>query len=73
MKVIMEKKLYRSRQDRMLGGVCAGLAAYFGLDTSLVRIGYALATFFTAFAGGIIYFILLLIIPEEPNRFLNHD
>lgn len=69
----MEKKLYRSRKDRMLAGVCAGLADFFGLDVSLVRVVYALATVFTAFAGGIIYFILLLIIPEEPNRFLNHD
>lgn len=69
----MEKKLYRSRKDRMLAGVCAGLADFFGLDVSLVRVVYALATLFTAFAGGIIYFILLLIIPEEPNRFLNHD
>ncbi|EJX06604.1 protein containing PspC domain protein [gut metagenome] len=57
----------------MLAGVCAGLADFFGLDVSLVRVVYALATVFTAFAGGIIYFILLLIIPEEPNRFLNHD
>jgi hypothetical protein len=45
------KKLTRSRSDRMLAGVCGGLAAYFGLDPSLVRIGYALLTFFTVFAG----------------------
>ena len=44
------KKLTRSRSDRMLAGVCGGLAAYFGLDPSLVRIGYALLTFFTVFA-----------------------
>ena len=35
------KKLTRSRSDRMLAGVCGGLAAYFGLDPSLVRIGYS--------------------------------
>lgn len=40
------KKLTRSRSDRMLAGVCGGLAAYFGLDPSLVRIGYALLNVF---------------------------
>ena len=49
------KKLTRSRSDRMLAGVCGGLAAYFGLDPSLVRIGYALLTFFTVFAGIPVY------------------
>ena len=53
----------------MLAGVCAAIANYFGWDPTLVRIVYALLTVFTAFSGIIIYFILLLIIPEEPNRF----
>lgn len=57
----------------MLSGVCAGLADYFGLDVSLVRIVYTLATVFTAFAGIIIYIILLIIIPEGPNRYYQHD
>jgi phage shock protein C len=34
----MEKRLYRSRRERILGGVCGGIAEYFGLDPSLVRI-----------------------------------
>lgn len=63
------RKLERPRKDRMLGGVCAAIANYFGLDSTLVRIAYALLTVFTAFSGIIVYFILLLIIPEEPNRF----
>ena len=63
------KKLYRPRQGRMLSGVCAGLANFFGLDVTLVRVIYALATVFTAFAGVIIYIILLIIIPEEENRY----
>lgn len=63
------RKLERPRNDRMLGGVCAAFAYYFGLDPTMVRVGYVLLTFFTAFSGVIIYFILLLIIPEEPNRF----
>lgn len=66
-------KLTRPHAGRMLSGVCAGLANFFGLDVSLVRIVYTCATIFTAFAGIIIYIILLIIIPEEPNRYLRND
>ena len=45
----------------MIGGVCAGIADYFEWDITLVRIIYVLATFFTAFSG---YLILWLIMPE---------
>ncbi len=51
--------------DRMLGGVCGGLAEYFGLDPTLVRIAYALLTTFTAFSGIILYPILYWIIPSK--------
>ena len=47
------RKLTRSN-DRMIAGVCAGLAEYFGFDTTLVRVAYALLTVFTAFSGVII-------------------
>lgn len=63
------RKMERPRKERMLAGVCAAIANYFGWDPTLVRIVYALLTVFTAFSGIIIYFILLLIIHEEPNRF----
>ena len=59
------KKLTRSRKERMIAGVCGGLAEYLGWDPTLVRIVYVLATIFTAFAGVIIYFILWIIMPEE--------
>lgn len=51
--------------DRMLGGVCGGLAEYFGLGPTLVRIAYALLTAFTAFSGIILYPILYWIIPSK--------
>ena len=54
--------------DRMLGGVCGGLAEYFGLDPTLVRIAYALLTAFTAFSGIILYPILYWIIPSKNWR-----
>jgi len=48
----------------MIGGVCAGIADYFGWDITLVRIIYVLVTFFTAFSGGLVYLILWLVMPE---------
>lgn len=66
-----EKKLRRSRQQQMLAGVIGGLAEYFGLDVTLLRIIYALATVFSgAFPGIIIYLILWVIMPldDEDNR-----
>ncbi len=64
-----DKKLRRPRNGRMVAGVCAGLAEFFGLDVSLVRIVYTLATIFSAFSGVIIYFLMVLIVPEEENRY----
>ena len=59
------KRLYRSRGERMLGGVCGGLAEYFNMDPTIVRLIMVLA----AFAGGpglVAYVILWVIIPEAP-------
>lgn len=64
-----DKRLERPRAGRMLAGVCAGIAEYFGLEVSLVRIGYVLLTLFTAFCGVLVYFILAVIIPQEKNRY----
>lgn len=61
------KKLTRSN-NRMIAGVCAGIAEYFNLDITLVRIVYVLLSFFTAFTGGIVYLILWLIMPETPRN-----
>jgi len=55
----------------MLAGVCGGLAQFFGLDASLVRIVYAILTIFTAFAGVPVYILMWIIIPEEKNRYSN--
>ena len=63
----MNKKLYRSRIDKMLGGVCGGLAEYLGLDSTLVRIFFVLATLFSK-AGGLLYLILWLIVPQAPSE-----
>lgn len=64
------KRLTRSRNDRMIGGVCGGMADYFNLDPSLVRVGWVLVTFFSGFFLGILaYVILMAVVPEhEPER-----
>ena len=61
----MAKRLFRSG-DRMLGGVCAGLAEYFDLDPTLVRIGYLILSIISAaFPGILIYIILWIIVPPR--------
>lgn len=60
-----DKKLYRTIYDRKIGGVCGGIARYFGVDSTLVRAAYAVLTLCTAFSGVLAYIILSYIIPEE--------
>ena len=63
----MEKKLYRSRTDRKICGVCGGLARYLNMDVTVLRLIAALLT--VAGCSGIpIYIICALIIPEEPGE-----
>jgi phage shock protein C len=61
------KKLMRSRADRKIGGVCAGLAHYLDLDVSLVRILWFFITLACGIFPGIVAYVLgWIIIPEEP-------
>lgn len=63
----MEKKLYRSKTDKKICGVCGGLAEYFNIDATLVRLGAAALVLFAG--GGLIaYIIAALIIPQNPNQ-----
>lgn len=59
-----DKKLVRSA-NKKIAGVCGGLAEYFGMDASIVRIIYLLATIFTAFAGVLIYILLMIVMPAQ--------
>ena len=68
----MEKKLYKSNKDQKIDGVCAGIAEYFGIDTTLVRLGWALLTL----AGGsgiIAYIICAIIIPRKPEDIIDQN
>ena len=60
----MEKKKLMRSNNRMIAGVCSGIADYLGWDITLARIIYVLLTFFTAFSGLIVYLILWLVMPE---------
>ena len=59
----MNTKLYRSSTDRMIGGVCAGLGQYLGLDPIFIRIFFVLLTIGGG-AGVLIYILLWILIPE---------
>ena len=61
----MEKKLYRDTQDKKLCGVCSGIAEYFGLDVTLVRLAWALLVVLGG-CGILAYIIAALIVPEKP-------
>jgi len=60
-----QRKFYRSPDQRKIGGVCGGLAEYWNIDVTLVRVGYALATILTAVWLGVIAYIVMLIIVKE--------
>jgi phage shock protein PspC (stress-responsive transcriptional regulator) len=62
----MEKKLYRSRKDQKLCGVCAGIAKFFKLDPTIVRLIWTLAVL-VAGSGVLLYIACALVIPEEPE------
>ncbi|NJK80442.1 MAG: PspC domain-containing protein [Chloroflexaceae bacterium] len=57
-------KLYRSASDRMLGGVCGGLAKYLGADSTLVRLAFAVFLFLGL--SPLVYILLWIIMPLEP-------
>lgn len=67
----MEKKLYRSRTNQVISGVCAGIADYFDIDPTIVRIIFALSLFSWG-TGLLIYIVCIFIIPENPEV-LPHD
>jgi phage shock protein C len=72
------KRLYRSEKERMIGGVAGGLAEYFNIDPTLVRIGFVVATIFWG-TGVLVYLAMWLIVPSQSNlskagsEALNHN
>ena len=63
----MQKKLYRSKKDKMIAGICGGIAEYFDVDSTLIRL---LTVIFILLggAGFVVYIIAWIIIPETPEK-----
>ena len=63
------KKLYRSKSDRKLAGVCGGLAECLNIDPTIIRVIWAITSLF-ALVGIIAYVVCAVIIPEEPEDYV---
>jgi len=64
------KKLYRSKKDKILGGVCGGVGNYFKMDSNIVRLLWALATILSVGIGLIVYLLAWIILPERKISYL---
>jgi len=62
------KRLFRSRKDRIFGGVCGGLGAYFDIDPVIIRLLFLLFAFAGMGLGILVYLVAWIIIPLEPIR-----
>ncbi len=61
------RKLERIEQDEMIAGVCAGIADYFNLDVTIVRLAFVLLGFASAGTAILLYFVLTLVMPERDD------
>ena len=69
----LQKRLYRSREDRMLAGVAGGMAEYLGIDPTIVRIVWVLAFLPGGVPGFLLYGLCWLIIPNERSAVTSWD
>ena len=62
----MEKKLYKSNQNKMICGVCGGIGEYFGIDPTIIRLAWAI---FCVMGGAVIlaYILAAVIVPSNPE------
>jgi len=65
------KKLYRSREDRQIAGVCGGLAEYLNTDTTIIRLLFVVLTLMGG-PGLIVYIVLAIVVPEAPEEKLKN-
>jgi phage shock protein C len=63
----MNRRLYRSRTDTIIGGVAAGLAAYLNADPALIRIAWAVLVVVTGGVALVVYIVAWVVVPEEPE------
>jgi phage shock protein PspC (stress-responsive transcriptional regulator) len=68
----MGKKLFRSETDKMIGGVCGGLAEYFNIDSTIVRLIFVLIVVYGS-TGLVLYIILWIVIPTQSTMDLSSE
>ncbi|MGM0602647.1 MAG: PspC domain-containing protein [Bacillota bacterium] len=68
----MKKRIYRSRDDRIIAGICGGLADYFNIDATLIRLAFVFIFIFQGI-GLIAYLIAWFIIPEKPEEKIQQE
>ncbi len=59
------KRLRRSRRDRKIAGICSGIAEYFGMDPTVVRVTWVILAFLSAGLAILLYLVLIFVIPSE--------
>jgi len=62
----VNKVLYRSRENRMIAGVCSGLGEFFGIDPTIVRLLFVFGVIFGYGILLLVYFVLFIVVPEAP-------
>lgn len=62
----LNKTLFRSREKRMVAGVCGGLADFFGVDPTIVRLLFVFGVIFGYGSLLLVYLVLFIVVPEEP-------
>jgi len=68
-----QKRLYKTQEGKMIGGVLKGFSEYYNMDVSMVRIVYALLTVFVVGSPIIIYLILYLVLPDKSEVLQEQD
>lgn len=61
------RRLYRSREPRMIAGVCEGLGKYFSVDPTLIRLLFVVAAIAGIGGGVLLYLLLWIVVPDEPQ------
>lgn len=61
------RRLYRSRDARMIAGVCEGLGRYFSVDPTLIRLIFVVTAIAGVGAGALLYLLLWIVVPNEPE------
>ncbi|MCQ2171923.1 MAG: PspC domain-containing protein [Bacteroidales bacterium] len=68
----MSNRLYRSKTERKVAGVCGGIAEYFDVDPTIIRLAWLIAVF-CAGGGLLAYLIALIVIPEKPDDLVHYE